>query len=155
MNVHAYEKAFLAMGGALLIACLLALLFASAARGVHLPTHGHPVDPQQVHTTPPFDQPGVRQTGEDRYEVVMVAQAWSFNPSEIRVPAGAEVDFIVTTPDVLHGIHIEGTRVNMMVIPGQVTHSSYRFREPGEHLVVCHEYCGLGHHVMYGRVIVE
>ena len=31
----------------------------------------------------------------------------------------------------------------------------WRFDEPGEHLLVCHEYCGIGHHTMAGRFIVE
>ena len=34
-------------------------------------------------------------------------------------------------------------------------YTSYRFDEPGEYLLICHEYCGLGHHMMYGRIIVE
>ena len=42
-----------------------------------------------------------------------------------------------------------------MLIPGQVTRTVYTFREPGEYLLLCHEYCGLGHHVMSGKVIVE
>ena len=29
------------------------------------------------------------------------------------------------------------------------------FETPGEYLVVCNEYCGLGHHLMQGKVIVE
>jgi cytochrome c oxidase subunit 2 len=36
-----------------------------------------------------------------------------------------------------------------------VSRNSYRFRKPGEHLLICHEYCGLAHHTMYGRIIVE
>ncbi|HET8624485.1 MAG TPA: cytochrome c oxidase subunit II, partial [Gemmatimonadales bacterium] len=89
------------------------------------------------------------------YEVVVVAQAWAFNPAEIRVPAQAEVTFIATTIDIIHGFYVAGTRVNMMLIPGQLSRNSYRFKEPGEHLLICHEYCGLGHHAMYGKVIVE
>src|SRR5690606_25792409 len=108
-----------------------------------------------VRTTPPFDNPGVREIGPNRYEVVVIGQAWSFVPSEIRIPAGAEITFIATTPDVLHGFHIEKTKVNLMLIPGQVSRATYTFREPGEYVVICHEYCGLGHHTMYGKVIVE
>ncbi|MCG8468343.1 MAG: cytochrome C oxidase subunit II, partial [Gemmatimonadetes bacterium] len=69
--------------------------------------------------------------------------------------AGSEVTFISTSTDVIHGIHIERTRLNMMLIPGQISRNTYRFDEPGEHLLVCHEYCGLGHHVMSGKVVVE
>lgn len=155
MKVHAYENAFLVMSGVLLFACLGALLYASTARDLHLPGHGGTVDPARVHETPPFDQPGVRQTGPDSYEAVVVGRTWVFLGGDIRVPRGAEVTFIATTGDVIHGLYVERTRVNAMLIPGQVTRLTYRFREPGEYLIICHEYCGVGHHTMAGKVVVE
>ena len=45
----------------------------------------------------------------------------------------------------MHGFKLEGTNVNMMVIPGQVSSLTYRFDTPGEYNWVCHEYCGTGH----------
>ena len=155
MNIETYEKAFLTVGSLLLVACLGALLYASTARGIHLPgVHGE-IDPKQVTTTPPFDSPGVRQTGPGAYEVVITSKAWEFNPKELRVPAGADITFIATSMDVIHGFHVEGTRINMMLIPGQIAHNTYRFAEPGEYLFICHEYCGGAHHTMYGKVTVE
>jgi len=53
------------------------------------------------------------------------------------------------------GFEIARTRVNMMLIPGQVGRLTHVFREPGEYLLICHEYCGMGHHTMSGKVIVE
>ena len=155
MKVHTYEKAFLAVGAGVLAVCGAALIYATVGMGIHLPGRTAEIDPTRVFATPPFDQLGVRQTGPNRYEVVLVAQAWAFLPPEIRVPAGAEVTFTATSLDILHGLNVEGTRLNMMLIPGQVSRNTYRFREPGEHLMICHEYCGLGHHTMAGKVIVE
>lgn len=155
MNVHTFEKAFLWAGGIMLIVFLVALLASSALMGIHLPGDVSRIDPAAVRTQPPFDEPGVRQVGENRYEVVLIGQIWSFTPNEIRVPAGSEVTILATTTDVIHGVHIEGTRVNMMLIPGQIARNTYTFDTPGEHLMVCHEYCGAGHHLMFGRVIVE
>lgn len=155
MKVHTYEKAFLAVGTAVLLSCLAALLYASIAMNMHLPGRVAQVDPGRVYQTEPFAHPGVRQTGPTSYEAVIVAQAWAFSPAEIRVPAGADVTFLATSIDVIHGFEVAGTRLNMMLIPGQVSRAVYRFREPGEHLLVCHEYCGLGHHTMAGKVIVE
>ena len=113
------------------------------------------IDPTTARSIAPFDEPGVRELGPGRYEVVMLGTAWAFQPSEIRIPAGSEVTFISTSTDVMHGIHVEGTRVNMMLIPGQISRNTYRFENPGEHLLVCHEFCGLGHHLMSGKVVVE
>lgn len=154
MKVHTYEKAFLTVGALVLVACALALVYATVAHGIHLPDVSGRIDPQNVANTPPFDQPGVYRRGPNEYEAVVIGRAWSFQPSEITVPAGAEITFTSTTVDVLHGFNIEGTRLNMMLVPGQITRNTYTFREPGEYLLICHEYCGLAHHTMYGRVIV-
>jgi cytochrome c oxidase subunit 2 len=73
----------------------------------------------------------------------------------VRLPAGRPVRFRVTSPDVLHGFQIVGTNVNLTVAPGYVSEATATFNEPGEYLVVCNEYCGLGHHSMYGTIVVE
>lgn len=155
MNIHKYEKAFLTLGGVMLVIFLSAALYSAVGMGIMLPSFAREIDPAAVRTTPPFDDPGVREVAPGKYEAVIIGQAWSFVPNEIRVPAGKEVTFRVTSTDVLHGFNIEGTRVNMMLVPGQVSEVTYTFKEPGEHLIICHEYCGLGHHLMYGKVIVE
>lgn len=155
MKIHSYEKAFLTIGGVTLVACMAALVYATVGAGLHLPTHYGTIDPQRAYQTPPFDQMGVRQIEPNVYEAVIVAQMFAFLPTEIRVPAGAEVRFIATSADVIHGFNIEGTRVNLMLIPGQIARATYRFARPGQYLLICHEYCGSGHHTMSGRIIVE
>ncbi len=155
MRIHQYEKAFLAAGAIVLILCLGALAWTTFVMGIHLPGAAGRIHPQAVRTTPPFDQPGVREVAPGRYEAVVIGAAWRFEPAEIRVPAGAEITFVSTSTDVLHGFNIEGTRLNMMLIPGQISRNTYTFSEPGEYLLICHEYCGLNHHAMAGKVIVE
>ncbi len=155
MRVHTYEKAFLYVGAGMLVVFMITLALTSYTMGITLPDDVDRIDPMQVRSIPPFDNPGVRETAPGKYEVVMLGQAWSFTPNEVRVPAGAEVTFLMTTPDVIHGFHVEGTRLNVMLLPGQVSRVEYTFDEPGEHLIICHEYCGIGHHNMWGKVIVE
>lgn len=155
MKVHTYEKAFLAVGVLVLVLCAGALVYASVGMGMHLPGRGGTIDPAAVYSTAPFNKPGVRQIGPGRYEVVLVGQAWAFNPAQIRLPRGSEVTFVGTSVDIIHGLHIERTRLNMMLIPGQISRNTITLKEPGEHLVICHEYCGLGHHMMVARLFVE
>jgi len=155
MRVHTYEKAFLWLGAAMLIVFGITLVITSTVMGIQLPGAVQRLDPAVVRQMPPFDEPGVRQVGESRYEVVLLGFAWAFEPREIRIPAGSEVTFIATSTDVIHGLHVEGSRVNMMLIPGQVARNTYRFDEPGTYQMVCHEFCGTGHHIMSGEVIVE
>lgn len=154
-RIHVYERAFLIVSALMLAVFLAALGYSAIHLGIHLPSRAGQIPPQEVSLTPPFDTPGVRQVGADHYEAVVVARAWGFTPAEIRVPAGARVTFRVTSLDVIHGFLVEGTRINLMVLPGQISELSYTFDEPGEHLVICHEYCGVGHHGMAGRVIAE
>lgn len=155
MKVHTYEKAYIISGVLVLVACAAALVYATFGLGIHLPGVAGRIDPQRVDTTAPFDQPGLRQTGPNQYELVVIGRIWRFQPDQIRVPQGAEVTIIATTSDVIHGLSVTGTRVNMMLVPGQISRNTFRFDQPGEHLIICHEYCGIGHHTMAGSFIVE
>lgn len=155
MKIETYERAFLTVGAILLVVCMGALVYASVGMGLHLPGRVGQINPEEIQSTPPFDEPGVRQTGPNSYEIVMIGQVWSFIPGEVRVPAGADVTITATSVDVLHGLHVDGTTINMMLIPGQISQKSYRFEERGPHAIICHEYCGVGHHTMYGMIHVE
>jgi cytochrome c oxidase subunit 2 len=79
---------------------------------------------------------------------------FAFSPDPITVPAGRPVTFRLTSGDVLHGFEVVGTNANAMAIPGYVSQFTVTFREPGEYLVACNEYCGLLHHGMTGRLVV-
>jgi cytochrome c oxidase subunit 2 len=113
------------------------------------------IDPQKVDQTPPFDQPGVKQIGENEYEVVMVLQAFGFNPNKIELPAGSTVHFTLTSKDVVHGFEIAGTNANAMVMPGYVQKITQTFDKPGEYLILCNEYCGAGHQLMATTITIK
>lgn len=138
----------------MLVAGVVAIVVSVAEAGIHLPDKESRIDPAEVRTTAPFDNPGVFETGDGAFDAVIVAQAWSWTPAEITVPVGAEVEFVLTSTDVIHGIMIWDTNVNAMVVPGQVTRVTATFDEAGEYPMVCHEYCGIGHHAMFGKVVV-
>ncbi len=154
-RIHAYEKAFLALSAFMLVVFVGALVYATTVRGMMLPGEGGRIDPKQIFRTAPFDHPGVYQTGPNEYHVVMIAMAWAYLPSEIHVPAGAKVTFEISSADVIHGFEIPGTRVNMMVIPGQIGRLTHTFTTKGTLHLICHEYCGVGHQTMNAKVVVE
>jgi cytochrome c oxidase subunit 2 len=149
------ERIFLTLTGLGLAVGVLAIVASVAVGGVHLPGREARVDQRVVRQTAPFDRPGVTLEAPGRYRAVILARAWAFQPAEVRVPAGSLVTFVITSQDVIHGFLIEGTNVNAMVIPGQVTTVTARFPRPGTYRFVCHEYCGVGHHAMFGQVVVE
>lgn len=155
MKAKQIENVFLSISAAMLLVFLMALFYSAFGMGMHLPDREGGIDPAQVRQTAPFDEPGLREIGPNQYEAVFIGFAWGYQPNQITVPAGAEVTFIASSTDVIHGFHVEGTRVNFMLLPGQIGKATFTFREPGEHLIICHEYCGAGHHLMHARVIVE
>lgn len=155
LEVEHYEKRWIQLSIVLLIVFALAVGISGFVYGFQVPAPELRVDPNTVAQEGPFAQPGLRELAPGKYEVYMLAQIWSFVPNEIRVPVGSTVTFYVTSKDVQHGFVLQGTNLNMMVLPGQVSKLTARFDKPGEYQFVCHEYCGTGHHVMFGKVIVE
>jgi cytochrome c oxidase subunit 2 len=155
MLIERYEKIFMALGGVFLLAAVAALGVSVVGGHASLPAPAGRLDPQEVTTTPPFDEPGVFPTGDNTYEVVMIARAWQWEPAEVTVPVGSEVTFTITSPDAVHGFLVPDTQLNAMVIPGQVTEVTQTFDEAGTYSVICHEYCGIGHHTMGGLITVE
>ena len=155
MDIPRYERIWLGIGIGTLILFLLITGFMGFYMGLH-PTDGmeKTIEPEKVTESPPFDSPGLRQIGSNEYVLTSVSYVFGYDPMEVTVPAGAKVHFQMTSKDVVHGFYIPGTTVNMMVEPGHVTEQTFTFKEPGEYLVLCHEYCGSGHHLMQGRIHV-
>lgn len=155
MHVHRYERIWMTFGIAMLFVFLGTILFAAFVDNVNPPTGLQSVDPTKVSQTPPFDKPGLRKLPDGSYEAYYVARVFSFAPAVMTVPAGAKVTFYVTAPDVVHGFSIAGTDVNMMAVPGWVNTATHTFHKPGSYLLLCNEYCGLGHQDMSARVEVK
>ena len=154
MNVDLYERIWMWTATLLLAAFVLAIVVSAAVSSVHPPSHSETIDPGVVRTDSEFARPGVAED-EDGVTVVVLAALYQFTPQTIRVPAGRPVRFRVTSPDVLHGFQIVGTNANIVVAPGYVSEVVASFPEPGEYLIACNEYCGLSHHLMQGKLVVE
>ena len=155
MHVNRYERYWMWAASGMLVLFLGAIVLTAVAGSAHPPGHAETVDPDTLRITGEFSTPGVRTSPEGGVTVSVRAEFYVFRPEVIRVPAGRPVTFRITSPDVLHGFQIVGTNVNLTVAPGYVNEVTTTFKTPGEYLVVCNEYCGLAHHLMQGKVIVE
>ena len=102
-----------------------------------------------------YTEPKVIKLDENTYQVFSVASMWQFHPSEIYIPVGSEVDFYLTSKDVVHGFNISEKNVNMMAVYGAITKTTVKFDKPGVYDIICHEYCGVGHQNMRAQVIVN
>ncbi|MFN8445034.1 MAG: c-type cytochrome [Caldilineaceae bacterium] len=157
LHIDWWEAMWIRITIVVLIIFTGAVFFASTQLGIQLPGVHMRINPNTLNdpAVSPFANPEVKMVAEGEYEAYVRAQIWLFTPGEIHIPVGSKLTLYVTSQDVQHGFKIDRTNVNMMVLPGQVSKLSHRFTEPGIYNFICHEYCGVGHHTMYGRIIVE
>jgi cytochrome c oxidase subunit 2 len=160
MEIHRFEKIWLAAALALIIGFIATVTYGAVGAGVEMVSdEGGTIDvdalaDDRTGYDPPGDTwnpPGgewVPGQEGDHYRVYVLAQQFNFNPDPIRVPADTNVTFYVTSPDVMHGFEVVGTNANTMVIPGQVSKITVRFDEAGDYGIICNEYCGAAHHDM-------
>ncbi|PLT34921.1 cytochrome c oxidase subunit II [Bacillus sp. V5-8f] len=156
MHMHKFEKFWLVFGIGSLLLFLTVVGVSAFFMGNQPPSCLTTIDPQKVDTTKPFNKPGLNKVeGKDwDYELVFVASAFSYNPAKVEVPKGSKVKVMATTKDVIHGFEVAGTNINMMLEPGYVSEYVTTFNKTGEFLILCNEYCGVGHHMMSSRIEV-
>jgi len=72
----------------------------------------------------------------------------------LRVPSGRPVRLLMTSRDVIHSFYVPEFRIKQDVLPGRYTETWFEAVQPGRYQILCAEYCGAGHSVMRGEVIV-
>jgi cytochrome c oxidase subunit 2 len=112
------------------------------------------IDPGTLHLGGEFIESNLGSALEPDGSVTVraVGQEYSFTPSCLLIPADTQVTFRMTSSDVVHGFLVVGTNVNLMLVPGYISSLRARFDTPGERLMPCHEFCGVGHEGMWARV---
>lgn len=156
MKVDLYEKIWIVLSIVMIVSFLGAVIFGAGQHAAHPPSHMETLDPTQVYTEGEFaNREGVEIADDGSVTVRIVSEMYVFRPGLIRVPADTPITFRLTSADVVHGFQVVRTNINATVVPGYVSQLTTTFTEPGEYLVVCNEYCGLSHHLMQGRLIVE
>lgn len=156
MHFHKYEKYWLTFGAGSLVVFLLITGIMAFHNGSHPPSAKNTINHEKADQIAPFDNPGVHKvSGKDwDYEIVVMASAFLYDPAVLEVPVDSKVKFIATTKDVIHGFEIAQTNVNMMLEPGYVSEYVTTVNKVGEYLIVCNEYCGVGHAQMHSMLKV-
>jgi cytochrome c oxidase subunit 2 len=113
-------------------------------------------DPMTLHLAGEFIESNLGSAVEADGSVTVraIGQQYSFTPQCIVVPADTPVTLRTTSADVVHGLIIQGTNINTMLVPGYVSELPVHFKKPGEHVMPCQEFCGIGHQGMWGKVKV-
>ena len=87
-------------------------------------------------------------------DIYMVAQMWSFRPI-LKLKEGQTYRLHISSPDLNHGFSVMPINMNFQVGPGYDHVLTITPDSTGEFPIICNEFCGIGHHMMTGRIIVE
>ena len=156
MHVDPLEKKWMYVVGFITVVMVGSMTYAAIKMNLHPPSNVEAIDPKTLHLSGEFteDKLGATTNEDGSVTVRLVAARYSFYPQMIEVPVDTPVTFRITSPDVLHGVHVPFTNMSTMVVPGYVSEVTTTFLKEGEALFLCNEYCGLGHDYMWSKLKV-
>ncbi len=132
-----------------------------AAQGWHPPSNVEVIDSAQIHLATGVggdefseDNIGVSRDENGQIVVRMVAARYGFYPQEIELPQGEPFKLRIVSFDVLHGIYVPMTNLNLMLVPGYISEVTTTLNDLGTQSMLCHDFCGMGHAYMFGKVHV-
>jgi cytochrome c oxidase subunit II len=155
-NVARTENRWLAIMAGMLAFMMAVVVVTSIADALHPPSNVETVDPITLHLGGEFAESnlGTAIEPDGSATVRLIAQEYAFVPDCVQVPADTPVKIRLTSTDVIHGFLLPDTNVNTMVVPGWVAEVRTNFSRPGVYVMPCNEFCGVGHHGMWARVVV-
>jgi cytochrome c oxidase subunit 2 len=89
--------------------------------------------------------------GGDAY---LLAQMWRWYPV-LKLKKDQTYRLHVSSADIQHGFSLQPMNMNFQILPGYDHVLTVTPTEAGEYLVLCNEFCGIGHHLMTGKILVE
>jgi cytochrome c oxidase subunit 2 len=86
-------------------------------------------------------------------DIYLLAAQFQWAPV-LQLQEGVEYTLHLSSLDVNHGFNLYPFNVNFQVVPGYDYGLRVTPTEAGDYRIVCNEFCGLGHHLMVGKVLV-
>ncbi|MCB0350390.1 MAG: hypothetical protein KDD38_04350 [Bdellovibrionales bacterium] len=85
--------------------------------------------------------------------VYLQGRMWSWYPV-LKLKKDAEYTLHLSSTDVNHGFSLYPVNLNFQVIPGYDYGLRIVPKTAGDFRIICNEFCGIGHHLMVGKVLV-
>ena len=79
---------------------------------------------------------------------------WSWKPV-LRLQKGASYVLHISALDVNHGFSLYPANINFQIVPGYDYGLEITPNKAGEYKILCNEFCGISHHLMLGKIVVE
>lgn len=87
-------------------------------------------------------------------DIYLIGSGWRWYPA-LKLKKGAEYTMHLSSGDFVHGFSLFPININLQVVPGYDYALKIIPNSSGDYRVICNEYCGIGHHLMIGKVLVE
>jgi cytochrome c oxidase subunit II len=87
-------------------------------------------------------------------DVYMLARMWQWYPV-LKLKQGTQYTLHLSSVDINHGFNLYPVNLNFQIVPGYDYGLKIVPNKSGDFRVVCNEFCGIGHHMMVGKVVVE
>lgn len=109
------------------------------------------VDQYTVRTETNQNMPVVRPPpGSDVY---LIGRLWQWWPL-LELERGQTYRLHISSMDWQHGFSVQPVNVNAQILPGYEMVLTITPDTSGDQTIICNEYCGIGHHMMTGKIFV-
>ena len=92
--------------------------------------------------------------GQPGGDVYLLAQMWRWYPI-LKLKKDQTYRLHISSADLQHGFSLQPINVNFQVLPGYDHVITLTPTQTGTFSIICNEFCGIGHHTMTGKIIVE
>ena len=86
-------------------------------------------------------------------DVYLLGRLWEWWPV-LELQVGQSYRLHLASMDWQHGFSLQPANLNVQVLPGYDMVLTVTPNKVGEYSIVCNEYCGIGHHMMLGKIHV-
>ncbi|MCC6807462.1 MAG: cytochrome c oxidase subunit II [Deltaproteobacteria bacterium] len=87
-------------------------------------------------------------------DIYLQAQMWRWYPV-LKLKKDQTYRLHVSSLDLQHSLSLQPMNMNFQILPGYDHVLTVTPTMAGEYSIICNEFCGIGHHMMVGRIIVE
>ena len=86
-------------------------------------------------------------------DVYLLGRLWQWWPI-LEIEQGVSYRIHLSSVDLQHGFSLQPVNINIQVHPGYEHVVTLTPTESGEFGIICNEFCGIGHHIMTGKIYV-
>ena len=87
-------------------------------------------------------------------DIYMLGRLWQWYPI-LELEKDQSYRLHLSSMDWNHGFSLQPVNINLQIVPGYETVLTVTPDQAGEFTVVCNEFCGIGHHLMLGKIFVK